>query len=149
MKVVFENESIKVSETGHDYDFVATIENKTDKTIIMSMDKEEADEEVILNPIVIPANDWIGLTNWEYEGNTQLALSWGRYEIKAVPQLCCDCQYVGDKYSFPLPNDKQDIDKDNPLIKHYYCCCGDCNQYEKDVSIQNIQQCDQYDNIDT
>lgn len=19
--------------------------------------------------------------------------------------LCCDCQYCGDKYSFPLPND--------------------------------------------
>lgn len=58
------------------------------------------------------------------------------------PQICCNCAYVGDKYSFPLPNNLLDCDEDNPYIKHYYCCCGDSEQYEKDVSIQNIQLCE-------
>lgn len=49
-------------------------------------------------------------------------------------QLCCDCQYCGDKYSFPLPNDKIEVDPENPLLKHFYCCCGDCELYEHDVT---------------
>lgn len=24
--------------------------------------------------------------------------------------LCCDCQYCGDKYSFPIPNDLMEVD---------------------------------------
>lgn len=45
--------------------------------------------------------------------------------------LCCDCQYCGDKYSFPLPNDLIEVDSENPFIKHYYCCCGTQNFTEK------------------
>jgi hypothetical protein len=55
--------------------------------------------------------------------------------------LCCDCQYCGDKYSFPEPNDLVDIDPKNPLIKHYYCCCGDCEKYEEDITDQGIVEC--------
>lgn len=55
--------------------------------------------------------------------------------------LCCDCQYCGDKYSFPLPNDLVDIDQSNPLLKHYYCCCGDSPFYRQDVSEKSIESC--------
>lgn len=48
--------------------------------------------------------------------------------------LCCDCQYCGDKYSFPLPNDLIEVDSENPFIKHYYCCCGDSEFYGKDIT---------------
>lgn len=81
MKTIFENEFIKVSETGRDYDFVAVIENKTDKPITMVMDKEIADENCIIDQFNIPSNDWIGLTNWEFDGNTKQALEQGDYEI--------------------------------------------------------------------
>jgi len=60
---------------------------------------------------------------------------------------CTDCAYCGDKYSFPLPNDKKDLFIDNPLMKHYYCCCGDCNQYEKDITAKNIQDCECFEEV--
>lgn len=51
--VVFENSEILVKKTGRDYDFIATIENKTDKEIVINFDNEEVE------PIVV--NDWIGI----------------------------------------------------------------------------------------
>ena len=82
-KLIFENDKIEVYETGRDYDFVACIVNKTDRDITLRMDDDAADENAILNPIKIPANDWIGLINWEYEGNTAQALAQGDYTIYA------------------------------------------------------------------
>lgn len=55
--------------------------------------------------------------------------------------LCTSCEYLGDKFSFPLPNSLVDVDPQNPLIKHYYCCCGDCERYGKDITAQNITDC--------
>lgn len=60
---------------------------------------------------------------------------------------CVDCQYIGDKYSFPMPNDKEDVFNDNPLMKHYYCCNGDCNQYGREVSSRDIQSCECFEEI--
>lgn len=61
--------------------------------------------------------------------------------------ICSDCQYCGDKYSFPLPNDLIDIDDKNPLIKHYYCCCGDCELYRKDITSLGIKVCKYFDEL--
>lgn len=63
MKTVYENEVIKISETGRNYDFVAIIENKTDKKVEIIFDKEEMQEyNFPINP-----NDWIGvLASGEY-----------------------------------------------------------------------------------
>lgn len=80
MKTVFENEFVKISETGRDYDFVAVIENKTDEPVIMVMDEDIALENAIEETFLIPANDWVGLCNWEYDGNTKQALLQGDYE---------------------------------------------------------------------
>ena len=65
-----------------------------------------------------------------------------------VCSVCCDCQYIGDKYSFPRPNNLIDMDEDNPYIKHFYCCMGDCEQYKKDVSVQFIKECECFESID-
>lgn len=47
-----------VKETGHDYDFIATIENDTDKTLkIFVSDLEQWYEE----PLTVKPHDWIGL----------------------------------------------------------------------------------------
>lgn len=61
--------------------------------------------------------------------------------------LCCGCQYCGDKYSWPLPNDKIDTDPDNPWLKHYYCNCGDCDRYDQDVTGLGIEKCDCFEEI--
>lgn len=61
--------------------------------------------------------------------------------------LCCDCQYCGDKYSFPLPNNKIEVDPENPLLKHFYCCCGDCELYEHDVTSLGIRTCGHFEKL--
>ena len=61
--------------------------------------------------------------------------------------LCCDCQYCGDKYSFPLPNDLIEVDSENPFIKHYYCCCGDSEFYGKDITNLDLTKCDSFEEL--
>lgn len=61
--------------------------------------------------------------------------------------LCCDCQYCGDKHSFPLPNNLVDVDSANPLLKHYYCCSGDCELYEQDITNLGITQCNSFEEL--
>ena len=58
--------------------------------------------------------------------------------------LCCDCQFCGDKYSFPEPNDLIYMDPENPMLKHFYCCCGDCNLYGKDITGLGICECEHF-----
>lgn len=59
MKTIFENELICVESTGKDYDFIATIENKTDKKIRLRYNPMDLD--VIYDTIDIEPNDWVGL----------------------------------------------------------------------------------------
>lgn len=56
MNKIFENDKIKISETGRDYDFIAVIENKTDKKIKIVFD----DDEMEIYNFLIEANNWIG-----------------------------------------------------------------------------------------
>lgn len=60
---------------------------------------------------------------------------------------CCDCQYLGDKYSFEQPNDLIDSSADNPFIKHYYCNCGDCKYYRQDVTGMEISDCEEFEEL--
>ena len=59
MKTIFENELIRVESTGRDYDFIATVENKTDKNIRLRYNPMDFD--VIYDTIDIEPNDWVGL----------------------------------------------------------------------------------------
>ena len=61
--------------------------------------------------------------------------------------LCGKCQYCGDKYSFPEPNDLLEADPENPLLKHFYCCCGDCERYGKDITNLGIYECKHFDEL--
>lgn len=59
--------------------------------------------------------------------------------------LCHQCQYIGDKHSFPMPNNLIGIDPNNPTIKHFYCCCGDSECYGEDVTDVEIKECECFD----
>lgn len=59
MKTIFENEFIRVESTGQNYNFIATIENKTDKNIRVSY--KPMDFTVVYDTIDIEPNDWVGL----------------------------------------------------------------------------------------
>ena len=59
MTTIFENDLIKVSTTGRDYDFIAIIDNKTDGQICVHYDEPGYNDNY--DPILIAPNDWIGL----------------------------------------------------------------------------------------
>ena len=72
MTTIFENDLIKVSTTGRDYDFIAIIDNKTDGQICIHYDKPGYNDHY--EPILVAPNDWIGL----------LADDEGRDWVKAI-----------------------------------------------------------------
>lgn len=56
-KIVYEDDEIIIETTGKDYDFIATVENKTNNTINIVFTEEYRDlESFKINP-----NDWVGL----------------------------------------------------------------------------------------
>ena len=59
MKTIFENELICVESTGRDYDFIATVENKTDKKIRVHY--KDMDLLDTYDTIDVEPNDWVGL----------------------------------------------------------------------------------------
>ena len=59
MTTIFENDLIKVSTTGRDYDFIAIIDNKTDGQICIHYDEPCHNDHY--DPILVAPNDWIGL----------------------------------------------------------------------------------------
>jgi hypothetical protein len=61
--------------------------------------------------------------------------------------LCCDCQFCGDKHSFPEPNNLIEMDPENPMVKHLYCCCGDCELYGKDITGMGIHECECFEEL--
>lgn len=88
-ELVYEDNSIKVSETGRDYDFVAIIENKTDEEIVVIVDGDH--EFARIEP-----GDWVGLTNSEYdEFNEWLSLD--SIEVKTADELEEERDYRGGR----------------------------------------------------
>ena len=57
MKAIFENDIVKVSETGRNYDFIAVVENKLDEEIQVIFDDEDLEPETL----TIDGNDWCGI----------------------------------------------------------------------------------------
>ena len=72
MATIFENDLIKVSTTGRDYDFIAIIDNKTDGQICIHYDEPSYNNNY--DPILVAPNDWFGL----------LADEKGRDWVKAI-----------------------------------------------------------------
>ena len=56
---IFENDFIKVSTTGKDYDFIVVIENKTNEQICVHYNEPGYNDNY--DPILIAPNDWVGL----------------------------------------------------------------------------------------
>lgn len=93
MTTIFENDFIKVSTTGHDYDFIAVVENKTDKQICVHYDEPGYNDNY--DPILVAPNDWIGLLaddegrDWvEAIKNNQIYIVTDDDEIDYYPTGC-------------------------------------------------------------
>ena len=53
--VIFENDKIKITTTGRDYDFIATVSNLTNYPIIITFIDND------FEPITVAPSDWLGL----------------------------------------------------------------------------------------
>ena len=101
MTTIFENDLIKVSATGRDYDFIAIIDNKTDGQICIHYDKPGYNDNY--EPILIAPNDWAGLLADE-EGrdwvkaieNNQIYVVTNDDEIGYYPTGCSMTQWNED-----------------------------------------------------
>lgn len=54
---------VEFKKTGRDYDFVATVENNTDKTLKLFIDDLEG---WYSDPILVAAHDWVGFLADDY-----------------------------------------------------------------------------------
>lgn len=61
--------------------------------------------------------------------------------------LCRRCAYIGDKYSFPMPNDLPAVDAADPTVKCLFCCCGDYTLYGKEVTWEDLKDCEHFDEL--
>lgn len=86
MATIFENDFIKVSTTGHDYDFITVIENKTNNKICVHYDEPGYNDNY--DPILIRSNNWVGL----------LANDEGRDWVKAIENNQIYVTYVEADY---------------------------------------------------
>lgn len=101
MTTIFENDLIKVSTTGRDYDFIAIIDNKTDGQIYIHYDEPNYNNNY--DPILVAPNDWFGLLADE-EGrdwvkaieNNQIYIATNDDEIGYYPTGCSMTQWNDD-----------------------------------------------------
>lgn len=88
-----------------------------------------------------------GMTKLTPEGKELLIRQIAQHHAQECkPPICCDCQFCGDKHSFPEPNDLIETDPEDPTLKRFYCC-GDCDLYEKDITGLGIQECEHFEEL--
>ncbi len=93
-EVAYEDDRIKISETGRDYDTVAIIENKTDEEIVLFVD---GDYEFAR----IDAGDYIGLTNDRYDELSEF-LSYDSVEVKTADEMEQKNNALVNKYKYGI-----------------------------------------------
>ena len=101
MTTIFENDLIKVSTTGRDYDFIAVIENKTNQKICVHYDEPDYNDNY--DPILIEPNDWVGIEandegyDWiEAIKQNQIYIVTDDDEIDCYPTGCSMTQWNDD-----------------------------------------------------
>ena len=91
MEIIFENDALKVSKTGKDYDFIAVVENKTTEEIKVCFE----DKEKGLENFIVRRKDWTGIladeTGWsmleEFESGRFFAVCAEIKEAKVGPRV--------------------------------------------------------------
>lgn len=99
---IFENDFIKVSTPGHDYDFIAVVENKTSEQICVHYDEPGYNDNY--DPILIKPNDWVWLLVDDEEGRdwikaierNQIYIVTNDDEIGCYPTGCSMTQWNDD-----------------------------------------------------
>ena len=72
--IFYEDDEVRIQSTGRNYDFICTVENKTDRAIVIVF---EGEYEYLEN-ITVEPEDWVGI----------LADENGRETVKAFEKEC-------------------------------------------------------------
>ena len=123
MTTIFENDLIKVSATGRDYDFIAIIDNKTDGQICIHYDKQSKTYVNNYDPILVAPNDWFGLLAGE-EGrdwikaieNNQFYVVTGDDEIDYYPTGCSMTHLNPSDVDWIIDSNEAEYNEDGNLI---------------------------------
>jgi hypothetical protein len=84
MTTVFENDVIRVAETGRDYDFIATVENKTAEEIAVTVPIGDEHIDDAAEIFKIAPGGWVGILA-DSEGQATLdKLIDNNFEIRKV-----------------------------------------------------------------
>lgn len=87
IKTIYESEEVIIKTTGHDYDFIATIQNVSNRdiqiTFIGKMD--------YLEPIMVEYDEWVGIEADEVGYEQLEALIIGNFYTEYVENSVLDC----------------------------------------------------------
>lgn len=89
MKEIYKDDYITVSETGHDYDFIAIIQNNSDQIIRFETNGEDL---FFLEPYIYLRASWTGL----------LADNQGRYILRAIKEKKFGVHYGEHSVSYEI-----------------------------------------------
>ncbi len=84
MKITYEDKNIVVRETGQDFGFIATIENKTDENIAILPD-DNSDYETLFEAFDIQPLNWVGLLANEEGRSTLRAIKENKFSANFNP----------------------------------------------------------------
>ena len=84
MKTIYEDKNIIVRETGRDFDFIATVENKTDE-IISILPDDNSDYETLFEAFDIQPLDCVGLIADEEGRSTLRAIKENKFSTNFNP----------------------------------------------------------------
>lgn len=84
MKIIYEDEEIVVKQSENDFDFIATIENKTEEIVAIIAD-DELDEETCFEAFDIAPFDWVGILADEEGRRTLRAIRLGKFSTNFNP----------------------------------------------------------------
>ena len=94
MKEVYKDDCITVSETGHDYDFIAIIENNSNELVRFEQYGEDYFD--------VEPNDYIGL----------LADHQGRHILQAIKEKLFWIHYGEQNVSYEIDLEEDEYEKD-------------------------------------
>ena len=81
-----------------------------------------------------------GLEKWMHQNRAE-------YTGAFVEGTLLDNFVIACKRGFPEPNNLIEMDPENPMVKHLYCCCGDCELYGKDITGMGIHECECFEEL--
>lgn len=123
-KIIFENDLIRVSKTGHDYDFIVTVKNKSDREICIHYNEPNFSDNY--DPIILKPEEWIGLLANDEGYDWMTAFEKGKFRIM---------QELDDSDKIIFKDDLEDVQNEvERILSEYHI---DEKEHNEQVYVSN------------